>query len=170
MKKRCGHRFLTWKQHSWNPHTLKIALVYSQHSDNINKALSFLSTQQIPTIHGSCFGNVPSCCVALLQRIWKCCELTLFFITRLKKKKNTGCVIVTRAHWSVSLVLRCLAHGLLHICNHSIRTFQLNLPPPLAAANNKPPELQIVLPAAEFLPKPPPVALHTQIGICAAYT
>lgn len=166
MKKRCGHRFLTWKQNSWNPHTLKTALVYSQHSDNINKPLSFPSTQRIPTIH--C--NVPAWQLLFghftkdLETMWA----HSVFHSRPKKKKKTGCVIATLAHWSVSLVLRCPT-GLAHTRSHSSRTFQLALPPPWLLGIINPPNSKLFHPA-EILPKPPPVALHTQIGICVAYT
>lgn len=79
-----------------------------------------------------------SCCVVVSQRIWKRCELTLFFIQdRKKKKKNTGCVIVTLAHWSMSSVLRCRARGLAHT---PFQSYLSACPPtPLAVVNNNSP-------------------------------
>lgn len=140
MKKRCGHWFLTWKQNSWNPHTLKIALVYSQHSNNINNPLSFLSTQRIPTIHGLCFSNVPTWQLLCgrftkdLETLW---AHSVFHSRPKKKKKNTGCVIVTLAHWSMSSVLRCRARGLAHT---PFQSYLSACPPtPLAVVNNNSP-------------------------------
>lgn len=169
MKERCGHWFLTWKQNSWSPHTLKIALVYTKHGDNVNKALSFLSTPPIPTIHGLCFSNVPTMQLLCghftkdLEKLWA------HFVFHSRPKKYWVCN--SDAGTLKHVISAFLSRTWLRTHSQPFQSyFWACSPTPLAVVNKKTPKLQIVSPAAEILPKPPPVALHTQIGICAAYT
>lgn len=165
MKKRCGHRFSTWKQNSWNPHTLNHPLWFTFSTATSTNHLRFLPF--LP-----CFRDVPTWQL-LCDRFTKDLETlwahSVFPSTHTHTHKTWVCIsdAATLKHVISALLSRTWP------CTHSqpSQSYLAACPPtPSAVACNKPPELQIVSPAAEILPKPPPVALRTQIGICVAYT
>lgn len=128
-KKDVGIDFLTWKQNSWNPHTLNIGLVDSQRCGGRQHQQTF---RVIPARGGfppftpcaSATSGQDSCCAAASQSVPEHCELALFFT----QDQQKYWVCNSDAGALKYVISASLSHTWPH--SHSSRTSQLALPPP----------------------------------------